>query len=164
MNVVLQAADPRVEIVDADSDHVFSMAPRLRKADVEEVAELTDAPPLAALMDSMRLSQRAYTVLVDGTPTIMFGVAVHPDDADLGIPWMLATDDLYRIRKQFLRFGVPVAAKAFEGFKRLINLTSASNTVAHRWLHSLGFTLGEPKPLGLHGADLIPFWKETPDV
>ena len=161
MNIVLSAS-PRVEIVDADSDHAFAMAPNLRKADVEEIAALTDQTPLSALVESMRASSRAYTVLVDGDPVIMFGVVVHPDDADTGIPWMLATDGLYRIRRIFLRFGAPVAARAFEGFKRLCNITAGSNRAAHRWLRLLGFSLGPDMPgAGRNGEDLLFFYKET---
>jgi len=163
MNIVLQAEAPRVEIVDADSDHAFAMAPKLRAADVEEIAALTEVPPLPTLMESMRGSLRSYTVLVDGDPTIMFGVAVHPDDAECGVPWLLATDGLRRIRREVLRFGPPVADKAFEGFKRLCNITSGSNTVAHRWLAGLGFELGPLMPgAGRNGEDLLFFSKETP--
>lgn len=162
MNIVLSAS-PRVEIVDADTAHVFAMLPHLREADVEEIDALTEAPPMVALAESLRGSARAYTVLVDGDPVILFGVAVHPDDPACGIPWMVATDGLRRIRRLFLRFGVPIAAKAFEGFERLCNITSGSNTVAHRWLASLGFELGPLLPgAGRNGEDLMFFSKETP--
>jgi hypothetical protein len=160
MNIVLQSTDPRIEVVDADSDHAFAMAPKLREADVSEISDLTDAAPLVALMESMRSSLRAHTVLVDGEPCIMLGIAVHPDDVECGIPWLLATDTMYRIRDQFILYGPPLADKLFAGFRRLTNFTSADNVVAHRWLRTLGFELGEPLPVGRNGADLILFWRD----
>lgn len=161
MNIVLQDKAPRIEIIDADSDHVVAMAPKLRAADVEEIGALTKEPVTVALLESMRGSLRAYTVLVDGDPTILFGVAVHPDDAETGIPWCVATDGMFAVARQFLRFGPPVIDKMTGGFKRLCNVTSPSNVVIHRWLESLGFTLGPLLPAaGVNGEDLLYFSKE----
>lgn len=164
VNIVLQGAGPRVEIVDADSDHCFRMAPRLRKADVEEVAATVPGALLPALLESMRSSDRSFVVLVDGEPTIIGGVAPHPEEPDTGVPWMLATDGIFAIRDIFLTFSTPVFEHTMGStYKKLVNVTSATNFVAHRWLLALGFTLGPALPgAGINGEDLMVLSKETP--
>lgn len=163
MNIVLQATGPRVEIVDADSDHCFRMAPRLRKADVEEVAATVPGPLLPAMLESMRSSDRSFVALVDGEPVMLCGVAPHPEDPDTtGIPWMLTTDGIYAVRDIFIQFSQPIFERTIgTKYKRLVNITSATNEVAHRWLLMLGFTLGPELPgAGLAGEDLVVLSKE----
>lgn len=162
VNIVLQAGPPRIEIVDADSDHAFRMAPRLRKADAEEVAAIVEGAPLLAVLDSMRSSDRSFVALVDGEPVMLCGVAPHPDDPDTGIPWMLTTDGIYAVRDEFIRFSQPIFERTVgTKYKRLANITSATNEVAHRWLLMLGFTLGPELPgAGINGEDLMVLSKE----
>ena len=160
--IVFQAAGPRVEIVNADTNHAFLMAPRLRESDVEEVAATVPGALLPAILDSIRSSDNAFAVLVDGAPAVLIGVAPHPEDPETGVPWMLSTDVIFEIRDLFLQFSQPVFERTMgTKYKRLVNITSATNLVAHRWLRMLGFTLGPEMPgAGINGEDLLVLSRE----
>lgn len=75
---------------------------------------------------------------------------------------MLATDGLADIRHEALLYSQPIFEKTVgKEFRRLVNVTSASNKPAHRWLERLGFVLGPELPgAGLNGEDLLVLSKD----
>lgn len=151
----------RVVVRSAEQLDAIHIGARLREADCLEVEALGAGLPLAAVTDSFKMSRRAYTVTHDGEPVLIFGVADHPDDPTVGIPWMLATPAIERLGFTFARHGKSVAEEAFAGYRYLTNIMVVQNTVAHRWLRYLGFEFTDLKEdLGHNGETLVQFAKE----
>lgn len=129
-------------IVLATWAHVRDLAATMRAADKAECAALGYGP-YDALRTSVGSTAEPFAGLADGKVVCLFGVSngLHP--------WLLASDDLLRHRREFLR-----ASRAWvEGVRReypvLYNWVGADNVLAIRWLRWLGFTVTDQVSRGL---------------
>ena len=140
------------------------LGPRLRACDLAEIKALVDKEPAAALLDCFaETGDRGFTVTVRGVPTIMAGIAPHPTDPTIGVPWLLASDDMYEIVPLFLKHQHELLDEtiAGSGYVSLMNVTANLSPVCLRWLESMGYVLGEILPgLGRNGEDLQVFTRE----
>jgi hypothetical protein len=117
-----------------------ALGPNLRAADRNELAALTKQSPVSVIEDGINDSEYAYTVcLRDGdNPCAIFGVN-DSGDTDLGIIWMLGTDDLFRIALKFLRNSKWWVNELHKKHKILFNVIDSRQTVYIKWLKWLGF-------------------------
>lgn len=158
MDMVVHEADPEIRVRDTTYADVLAMGNCLRESDVREIAALTDEAPVDALLTSyLSCPRRCYTAMVDGIPVLIAGCAVHPDDPDIGIPWMLATPAIYKrpFPRMILTHGRQILAELAAGLPYLINLTADPD---HRdWLHGLGFGVALHELSGRNGEPLFVF-------
>lgn len=147
----------RYEIVPATHAHAAELAPRMRRADVEELADLGHAP-LAALEQSIDASRHAYTASFDGRILCMFGVAPRSLLSDEAFPWLLAAPEMVRHAITLQKVSKPFITRARKEFIWLHNYVSPRNVVAIRWLRWLGFSIAAtPTPVGPKGAMMLHF-------
>lgn len=113
------------------------VATRLRGADVAECYAAAGMPGELALTLSVRVSEEAFTLVSpDGTPVGICGIAAGHTPADKQV-WMLATDDLLKHRRLFLR----ESRQWIDSYtKRVIlwNWVDARNVDHIHWLQRLG--------------------------
>lgn len=114
----------------------------LRNADLAELTAIGTTPD-QALWGSFYLSDRVWTILVDGNPCAVFGVAPKPDFPSCGIVWLLGTADITRIHRQFLRESTKWLETLGTGYVALTNRIHVDNHVHVRWLKWLGFSFFE---------------------
>lgn len=133
----------------AEEDAVY-IGERLREADRREVAALGFDPPGKAVLASFYSSDVAFTGLIDGDPSMMFGVAA-PLWSGTGLVWALGTDHCTKHPKEMLLYGKKKVMELLELCPVLENYCDARYTAAHRWLEHIGFTLSEPVPHGRNG-------------
>lgn len=115
------------------------IAPLLREADKNEIAAMFGGDPTNALKFSIRNSDVANIAFrSDDTPLAIFGLGVHED---VGVPWMMATDELKRHVKDFLRLSWVYITGWSMDHKVLTNYVDARNTVHINWLTHMGFTV-----------------------
>lgn len=117
------------------------LAPRLRKADLNELFASGATSPEQALLGGLTPRGMAVTVVDDAdVPLMMFGVVPHPTDPLVGLIWALAADGVTKHRRMFLTD----APWWIERFQRLYpvlsNYTDCRNSEHHRWLRWSGFT------------------------
>jgi hypothetical protein len=145
---------PRVDIVSAFADDVAFIAERMRLGDVAELAASSGRTPLEALSRAQKLSDRSWTVLVDGVPEAMFGIAVRGDD---GCAWLLGTDwlDSPAARRPFAQHSYSYVAKMHKLAPRLYNYVDARNERSIQWLLHLGFGAADIVPN--YGKGKLPF-------
>ena len=149
-----------IEIVKAEPKHA-AIVPYLRRADAEEIWAFTGLSPAFAVAWSIAHSKNAWTALLDGKPAVVFGVgesAPGTGSATLGIPWLVATDDVERYPVKFYRESKSLMAKIKEGYDCLTNWVDARNVLSIRWLRWLGFAIEEPEPWGAYGLMFCRFW------
>lgn len=130
-----------------NSDIDILITDGLRNADMLELIEANLAPALALSMGLAMSQPSAFTVTVDGVPAAMFGVcpdARYPH-ANAGVVWLLGTDRLLKIRRQFLRESLRWIDDIASHYSVLGNSVHCDNLVHIRWLKWLGFTFIKAK-------------------
>lgn len=132
----------------------------MRAADVAEGQALGIVDLRSALHEARECSRWCLTA-VSGLPVAMFGVRSWHDDPTVGVPWFLATDDVERHRRAFMRLAPHYIAQMLREFPRLKNRVHARNTAAVTWLASTGFTLGPVHTVPGTGEPFHWFTKEA---
>lgn len=152
-----------ITVVTARPEHVGPIAARMRQADRDEVAAASGWGPHQALDVSLTASSRAWTVLIDGAPEVMWGVKSANVLTGLGIPWLLGTDAVERHYVQFLRRSRPYLAELMRGHEELRNIVDERNQISVRWLRWMGFRFA-PEPVAINGHRFREFRLRAGDV
>jgi hypothetical protein len=147
------------ETTEKDIPH---LAVNLREEDKAEIQAGSGLEPQMALMLGLKVSRRCRTICMsDGTPTGIYGVN---DTAikGLGSIWLLATPDLLKVQRQFLRECREGISEISQGYSCVFNYTDARNSVHHKWLKWCGFTfIKEHKNFGKQKETFYEFVKIT---
>lgn len=133
----------------------------LRAADRAEIDALTGRDPRAVLAESVDRSTSAWAGCADGALVCLFGVVPLSLAGVTGIPWLLGSDAVTRYGRPFLRRNRAYVRTMLREYPVLRNVVDARNAVSIRWLKWLGFTMGQPVPMGVRGLPFIPFWMEA---
>lgn len=127
----------------AEDSHVLYMAPRLRRADCEEIAAYSGKTPLEGLTQSKAVSSMCYTILDDGEPIAMYGGT--KEGRGRSNVWMLGTHGIERNTYKFLR----LSRSHLDGFQKELDssfiyaIADPRNTLHQVWLAFTGFRFGE---------------------
>jgi hypothetical protein len=139
--------------------HVAELSVTMRQEDREEIWHLARSTPEKALRVAYETCTYNRTVLLDGKVALIFGVG--GEKGRVGIPWMLASPLLQKVRKPFLREAKGFLDEMSEGYPVLHNLAWSKNTEHIRWLKWMGFTFLPAVPMGPDGELYIEFYKVT---
>lgn len=150
------ADSPRVEIVDAEIEHVYLLVDRLRPKDLKEIQRL-GIKPKRALYRAFKNSLMCRSAFVDGQIAAMWGigVALRPGLSplsDLGTPWLHTSDAVERIPLFFVRRAKAEVAAMLAIKKRLESWVDADYAEAVKFIRMLGFVVETPAPIGADGA------------
>ena len=120
--------------------HIPSLASRLREADKQEIKATSDLDAITGLSRSVECSPVCYSIMEGDLPIAIYGSS--PDSDKSALVWLLASDDLKRHSKQFLRESKNYISMlhAESDADLLWNLTDKRNTVHHKWLKWCGFS------------------------
>ena len=128
-----------------DIDYV---AENMRSADIAEVKAYGYSPKMGLKL-SIAFSDEAFTGLIDGEVSMIFGYA-SPNITD-GEIWALGTDKCFSAPRDMLLEGRKHISKFLERAENLVNYIGADNRHSISWLKHLGFIISEPEPRGLNG-------------
>ena len=137
--------------------HAAFLAGHMRKPDREEIWAAAHERPSDAIIKSLQVSRDASTGFADDRLVCMFGVGSPMICSTLGVPWMLATDELERCARPFLRRSRKAVGEMMNGYQVLRNHVDARNTAAIRWLGWVGFDISPAEPFGIDGLPFHPF-------
>lgn len=145
-----------VTVVPAEVSHVYALAPALRWRDAAEIAA-SGHTPKQSLYRGFRNSLMCKTAFVGADIAAMWGlcVAFRPGVSplgDLGVPWLLTSAAAERCPVSFLRIARRELAAMKQQRRRLESFVAADYAQAVKLLHILGFTVEEPKPVGVNGT------------
>lgn len=150
------------QIVNALPGHIPHIAANMRQADQKEVMASHGHSPELALQSSLNHSVLAWTCLVRNKPAFMWGVC--PLRAVLGLegsPWLLGTDDVLEVRRDFLKFSPRYISKMQSVFPKLWNYVHADNKISQRWLKWCGFKMANAaETYGINNELFYRFWRE----
>lgn len=142
-------------VVPARYVHVNYLARRLRSIDAAECRACGHTPK-QALVTGLRGSTFALTILLDGRPVAMFGVAPGSLIEGVGVPWLLGTDEVLKGARQFLTVGPRVVEAMHREWPVLRNYVGADNRRAIRTLKALQFDVSD-EVVVIGGMEMLAF-------
>lgn len=142
------------QIRDATPDDAVALSLVMRQGDVDECWAAAHKKPLQALLDAMNASRDAKVCQYGDEILCMFGSGCSVLIGGVSYPWMLSSEKLIEHRRAFLRVGKAYVELLARDFDVIKNVVDARNTVAVKWLKSLGFEIKDPIPFG---PDRMPF-------
>lgn len=146
-----------IEYVKAEESHIQEIASRMRKHDVDECVASGHPDAYDALAKSLACSSTCWTGIINGRPSVMFGVAPINVIDSIGAPWLLGTDDVLTVKREFLRAGRAHVGEWIKNYSILTNIVDARNKMSVRWLKRLGFEFLNPVRAGVNGEWFYPF-------
>jgi hypothetical protein len=118
------------------------LAPKMRKADLQEIKANLGEDPFVVLERGIAQSSPSYTVVNEADqPLALFGVVPDTGDTDVGLVWLLASDELAQHPFFVLRNSRKWVEKFQRQYRVLWNHIDARNELHIRWLQWSGFTL-----------------------
>lgn len=132
----------------ADIADIAPIAENMRDADRLEIWLSNHMKPYEALRRSLELSDLAFTIVHDEGPIAMFGVRCQSVLGGIGIPWLLGTDRIKEVRRQFIYEGRRWLDVLQGDYMVLRNYVHEDNRVSLKWLKSLGFTIMDAQQAG----------------
>lgn len=129
----------------------------MRDADAIEVWLSAHKTPYQALTEGFNTSIKAWTIMEGDTPIGMFGVSSGSILSNIGIPWLLGTDAMLKIRRQFVRESIQYLNEMLVLYPRLVNFIHIDNVASLRWLRWMGFDFDGPVKAGPEDAEFFKF-------
>lgn len=133
----------------ATEEDGLQIADRLRKADQKEIWSAFRQTARDGCWGSVKKSELAYTIELDGVPVAIFGVHTLSLADRRGVIWLLGTDDIERIAITFKKYTKPFIDLFLNEWDSLENWVHRENKISLRWLKQAGFTIEDPVPYGL---------------
>lgn len=129
----------------------------MREADVTEVWLSSHRTPHEAMTEGFEASVIAWTIMEGDTPIGMFGVSSGSLLGNMGTPWLLGTDAMLKIQRQFIRESMKYLDECHKLYPRLVNFVHTGNVQSLRWLMWMGFDFDGPIKAGPDDAEFFRF-------
>ena len=152
-----------IEVIDTESWHVVFVASNMREGDVNELLAV-GTTPLRSLIHGFKKSDRCMTLMVDGIPAAIFGITPMGMLSGKGSPWLLGTEDIFKVSRKFLKGSKGIVQEWADRYKLLLNYVDVRNKQSIRWLEWLGFSIVAAVPIGVNGEMFHPFYIGDPNV
>lgn len=142
---------PEIVILPATRDHVLQLIDTIREDDKKEI-ESYGFSYARGIWKSYRHGLKNTTGLINGKVGAIWGVG-GDYIGEVGQPWLLTSSEVHNISPlKFARIYQKEVKKMLELFPILVNYVANEYTEAIRLLDIVGFTIGEPRPMGKKGA------------
>lgn len=129
---------------------VAKLEHRLRISDQKEIWASHHLTSREALEKCVHMAIFSLTI-ENGQPMGIFGINPFAVTGQKAIIWMLATDDLDKIKHRFLKHSKEFVNMMLAWYPYLENWVHAKNVKSIKWLKYLGATIEEAQPYGLDG-------------
>lgn len=134
------------------------VARNLRSADLQEIRANLGEDPLTVLRKGIAESDPCYAVVdQEDRAFALFGVVPDTGDADVGLVWLLASDELAEHPFFVLRNTRKWVEILQRRYRVLWNHIDARNELHIRWLRWSGFTL--LRRIEKYGVEQRPFYE-----
>jgi len=134
----------------------LELAPNMRQSDIQEIWSSGRYTPTSGLVESLEVSgDHAYSLKLDNKVVGMFGVAPCNKLSDMGIVWLMGTDNMTTNKRGFYKVSQKYLKRFLALYKTVFNYVDERNTSSSKWLESLGFRNLHREPK--FGVDKVPF-------
>jgi hypothetical protein len=120
-----------LKIAPATVADATELAPILRAEDVEEIRAASGEQPLAALLDSVALSEESYSVRDEQGIVALFGVGY-------GAVWLLGSDRMFKYPKALIQLSREWLDRWHDQHGKLYAFVDSRNTSHIKFLDHLG--------------------------
>lgn len=150
-----------LEFIPCTIEHIDDLLPRISQADLTEIDLSVGIPPRDALIESMKTSKHSWSLMDESARCLgVFGYACPLPDPEIGVPWLIASDELRGRRVELHKLGIAwVDTMKAQCPKLLFNYVHVDNKRAIHWLKRLGFSFEDPAPFGAKQALFHCFYK-----
>jgi hypothetical protein len=136
-----------VERVTEEKD-ILDLVKNIRKPDYEEVKTITNSENiLDSIMDGWKKASYSKTFLVNDKVAGVYGVVASLDNKQAGSPYLLCTNELYKIKKTFIKNCKDRVEEMLFKFPILFNYIDSRNVVHLQWIKYCGFKLVHDKTI-----------------
>lgn len=147
---------------EAVATDIEMVASKLRTEDSNTIKWMTDLSNKEGMRMTCKASLESYTIVIDGIPEGMFGVA---GKNNIGQPWLLMSDWMDRyphLRREFLVECRRVIEMIQPRYAKLFNFVSQEHVEHIKWLEWLGFKIQDLYPeFGPHKKPFFYFEMEN---
>lgn len=138
-----------VTVRDSEIKDVFELAGNMRPEDAAEIWKADHSIPEAALMGGYMNSIVCLTIEYNEKAIAMFGIVAKTILGRVATVWLLASTDLEKIQKVFLRYSRYFIEMMLGFYPLLINYVDIENKKAIKWLTWCGAEFGPVVPYGI---------------
>ena len=144
MAETITRAIPEVGLIPTTVEHVRYLAGRVRVEEFLQTGQVFGQTPEEAALASLATSRMTYTLTLCGVPVACGGVSPHPDMAELGMPWMLVSEEATHHRKDLLGATCAAMLDVPDHFPAgMVTVIDSRFVKAIRWAEHLGFDISE---------------------
>lgn len=136
--IPLASVSSSVSYAEVRQEDVEGLAPRLRESDLVEIYLASGLNAKEGLSLSVNNSSACFSLSFENQVAALFGVA-KSSAPDIGIIWLLGSDDLTRCKKVLVADGRRWVAEFSRHYAALKNYISAANLSTLEWLEAIGF-------------------------
>jgi ribosomal protein S18 acetylase RimI-like enzyme len=145
------------KLIPLTQEHLPHLIENLREWDRKELQSFRDITIEEGLSELVGYGQ--VWLSPKGNPCVVCGLVPHEDYEDVGVPFLLATEEFYTHTRKFARESKLWINEALLVYPTLFNVVAADNIKAVRWLRWLGFDIEERVDnLGRFGLSFYPFY------
>ncbi len=137
-----------IRVRDSRIEDVYSLANTMRESDREEIWASHHKHPFEALKTGFDQSIICLTI-ENGSPIVMFGVTKENLLSDKGVIWMLASDDMNKIRFIIARHSKKFIDLMLNVCGYLENYVHIKNQESIKWLRMCGAHFEDAKIYGI---------------
>lgn len=134
---------------DSEIKDVFELADNLRMDDIAEIWKSDHKTPETALLDGFTNSIICFTIERNEKAIAMFGMVPHTILGNVATIWLLASPELEKGQRAFLRHSRQFIDIMLGHYPLLINYIDVMNQQSIKWLKWCGAEFGPVIPYGI---------------
>jgi hypothetical protein len=144
-------------VKEGNDQDVYSLVGRLRQADKDELFATNGQDPDKTLVESWQASKYRRVMIYEKQVICAMGIVEF--NQDIGIPWLLGSDEISSAKRQFLKGVKEGIDFASSKYRYLINFIDIRQSSAIRYFTWMGCKFEEPKPFGFENRLFTMFIK-----
>jgi len=127
---------------------IYELVKNIRKPDYEEVKTISNSDDiLYPILTGWKKSEYSKTFLVNDKVAGVYGLVKSADNKMAACPYLLCTNELYKIKKSFIKGCKQRVEEMLFKFPILFNYIDSRNNVHLQWIKYCGFNLIHEKQI-----------------
>lgn len=142
----------RIEYRQATLEDARLVVPLMRQVDKNQIIALGE-PVESTVASAIHMSAGdAWVAYFDDQLAAIWGIVPCSLVTGAAIPWLLTTKIVEKSRKTFFKESRRLMQLLARHYGRLENMIDVNHKASLRWARRVGFSVGEPAPVGPRGA------------
>ena len=149
----------------ATEDDARYLSTKLRATDINELLLSNNTKPLTALLNAFEgKNNRVYSIVFQDKVIGMFGICDCFYLPKYGVVWLLGSDEISKVGRQFLKECKLWVNKMHKDYNIIYNWVHPDNWKSLKWLQYCGFEIKLKQEYGINGEIFYLMMREKKDV